>query len=137
MPAPPPGRDAGGDVRPAEKGGVEEAELVELGEALPIEFEAVALPEHRPVPLQAEPVQILDDRRLEFRPRPHPVDILDPQEDAPARRLGGAPVEQGGEGVAAMQVAVRARREPEDAARCGRIAGFRPIQVAGSMDAPP
>jgi hypothetical protein len=50
------------NLRPAEKGRVEQAEPVQFCEHRPIRVEPVALPEHRLFPAEPQPGEILQDR---------------------------------------------------------------------------
>jgi hypothetical protein len=74
----------------------------------------LALPPHRLLPGNAEPLQILVDRRFVFRPRARRVDVLDAQQQPAAGLARHVVIEQGRIGMAEMQIAVRARREAED-----------------------
>ena len=79
-----------------------------------IVVEMLGLPPHRLLPVDAEPGEVLVDRRLELRPAARRVDVLDAQQQAPARRPRHVEIEQRREGVAEMQIAVRARRKAEN-----------------------
>ena len=81
-----------------------------------------ALAPDRLLPGDAEPFEIFVDRLLVFRPAAHGVDVLDAQEEAPARRAGHLDIDERGERMAEMQIAVRARRESEGR-RCHRTTG--------------
>ena len=72
------------------------------------------LPPHFAVPFQAQPGQILLDRIDELRAAAAGIDVLDPQQEAPARRPGTRPGEQRGMGVTEMQISGRAGSEPSD-----------------------
>src|SRR5437762_2339896 len=72
------------------------------------------LPPHRRFPGYPEPGEVLVDRRLEFRPAPGRVDVLDPQQEPAAGPAREVEIQQRRIGVAKMEVAVRARRESEN-----------------------
>src|SRR5262249_44171607 len=75
------------------------------------------------LPGEAEPRQVLIDRRFVLRPAARRVDVLDAQQEPAAGRAGHLEIDERGERMAEMQVAVRARREAEDGsihARAGR-----------------
>ncbi len=73
-----------------------------------------ALAAHRLLPRDAEPGEIVVDRLLVFGTTARLVDVLDPQQHPPARRSRQVVVEQRGQRVAEMQMAVRARRKSEN-----------------------
>ena len=102
------------DVGAGAEAGIEQAagqQAVQHG----LVFGAVGgLDSHRAVPVQAEPGQVLLDRVGEFRAASGGVDILDPQEEAAARRVRPAPCEERRMGVAEMEVAGRAGGEAGD-----------------------
>src|SRR5262249_9199422 len=80
-------------------------------------FEMLALAAHRRLPYEAEPGEILEDRRLEFGAAARAVDILDAQQQAATRRPRHLEIGEGGQRVAEMQKAVRARCEAKDRRR--------------------
>jgi hypothetical protein len=86
----------------------------ELAESGTIIAEMLGLPPHRLLPGNAEPLEILVDRRFKFRPATRRVDILDAQKETPIRRTRHVEVEERRERVAEMQVAVRARCKAEN-----------------------
>ena len=58
---------------------------------------------HRPVPVEAQPGQILQDRGGEFRAAAGRIDVLQPQQEPPAGRPRAPPRDQRGERVAQVQ----------------------------------
>jgi len=72
------------------------------------------LPPHRPLPVEAEPGEVLLDRGGEFRPAARRVDVLDAQQKAAVGGAGGVERGQRRVRVPEVQVAVRARREAGD-----------------------
>ena len=89
--------------------------------------QVIGLAAHRPVPVEAEPAEIVQDRRLELGPAAGRVDILDAQQEpAGIHRPRPVPPDQRRMRVAQMQKAGRAGRESRDGHRatkikCGRI----------------
>ena len=67
------------------------------------------LPPHRLFPRDAEPGEVLVDRRLVFRPAARRVDVLDAQQQPPAGGARHVEIEQRRQRMAEMQIAVRAR----------------------------
>src|SRR5262245_29532090 len=65
-------------------------------------------------PRHAEPTEILEDRRLEFRPTARPIDVLDAQQEPPASRARHVVIEQRGERVPQVEISVGAGREAKD-----------------------
>ncbi len=74
---------------------------------------------HRLLPVEPEPPQVLEDRRLVFRPAAGRVDVLDAEQEPAARLPGHAGVEHRRIGMTEMQVAVGARRKSEDGCHAG------------------
>ena len=74
----------------------------------------LGLPPHRLLPGDAEPGEVLVDRRLVFRPAARRVDVLDAQQQPPAGGARHLDIEQRRQRMAEMQIAVRARREAEN-----------------------
>ena len=105
------------DLGAALEARIDEALRVELRERLAVGVEMPGLAPHRLFPGDAEPGEVFQDRRLVFGPAARRVDILDAQQQAPARRARHLGVEQRRERVAEMQVAVRRRREAENGLR--------------------
>ena len=80
-------------------------------------IEVLGLPPHRPLPFDAEPREVLVNRRLELRPAARRVDVLDAQQEPPARGVRHLEIDQRGKRMTEMQIAVRAWREAENRGR--------------------
>src|SRR5258708_8627469 len=76
---------------------------------------------HGAIPIEAEPGEVVEDCRGEFRTRAGAVDVFDAQQKPSAGGSGFAPGGESRMGVAEMQPAGRARRKPGDA--CGAHRG--------------
>src|SRR5215831_547425 len=74
----------------------------------------LGLAAHRLLPGNAEPREVLIDRRLVFRPAARLVDILDAQQQPSVRGLRHAGVDERRQRMAEMQIAVGRRREAEN-----------------------
>ena len=88
---------------------------------------------------EAQPLQVVEHRRLELGPRPLPVVVLDPQHDPPARRPGDAPRVQRVDEVPEVEVARSApgaNRVTGDAGST-RGSGRAPPVTAGTNSASP
>jgi hypothetical protein len=109
-----PFRDQARDLGAAFKAGIDEPHGVELGERGAVIAIVLGLPPHRLFPGDAEPGQVLVNCRLEFGPAARRVDVLDAQQQPPARRLRPLGIEQGRQRMAEMQIAVGRRREAEN-----------------------
>ncbi len=105
--------------------------------------QVVGLPADRPFPLQAQPGQVVEDRRLELGSRPRRVDILDAQYQPaiglPRQRLSA----QGRKSVAAVQPAGGGGGEAGDQFRLlntfdvrSRLVGLAPAQHAEMFQHP-
>ncbi len=90
------------------------AQLLERGEIVGHMFR---LAQHRRLPIEAKPGEILVDRRLELRPAAGEVDVLDPQHETPPSRRAVSNCGQRREGVALVQVSGGRWREPRGAHR--------------------
>ena len=66
---------------------------------------------------EGEPVQIVEDAALEFRPAPLAIVILDPQQHSSRQRACDPPDPLGVENVTEMEPAGRGRREPRERGR--------------------
>ena len=97
------GAQCGGDVAAGAGARVEEVALPERVQRGAVGWHPFELADHRPVPGQAEPGEVLIDQILPFRPRAALVDIIDAQQEAAACRAGHVMREDGGIGVAQMQ----------------------------------
>ncbi len=74
----------------------------------------IRLPPHRLFPSDAEPFEVFVDRLFEFRATARRVDVLDAQKETSAERTRHLEVDQRGQRVAEVEVAVRRRREAEN-----------------------
>ncbi len=72
-----------------------------------IVVEMLALLAHRLLPFDAEPGEVLEDRLLVFGAAARLVDVLDAQQQAPARGSGHVEIQECRQCMADMQVAVR------------------------------
>src|SRR5690606_16207639 len=94
---------------------------------------------YRPLPVEAEPGEIFEDRLLEGGAAAPGIDILDPQQEPSAGRRRGVPAGQRGMGVAEMQEAGRAGGEAgdehhDDGAGEAEHAGARTSAACGGDD---
>src|SRR3977135_1054928 len=89
----------------------------EFLQCIPVIGEMLRLPPRGVLPGDAEPGEVLIDRGLEFRPASGSVDGPDAQQESTAAPSRGIEIHERRISVAEMQVAVRARREAEDAWR--------------------
>lgn len=79
------GRACGaGDIFATAKTGVDQVPLAQQLEGVRVTPHVVGLAMDRPVPRNAEPSQIYQDRRLEFLAAARLIDILDPQPEQAA-----------------------------------------------------
>src|SRR5262245_64605653 len=85
-------------------------ESIEPREHRAIVVEMRALATHRLLPGDAEPRQVFIDRGFVLRPAARRVDVLDAQQEPAAGRARPLEIDERGERMADMQIAVRARR---------------------------
>ena len=109
------GTGGGGDI-----GAAAEARIFETHGAQPVERRVVhraacRLAHDRPVPIDAEPCQVIVDRRLEFGAAARVVDVLDAQAELAAGLPRPPPAGERRKGVAEVEVAGRRRGEAGDA----------------------
>jgi hypothetical protein len=117
-----------GDLRPALEGRIDETARCERRDRPAIRVEVLGLAAHRLLPGKPEPREVLVDRGFEFRPAARRIDVLDPQQQAAAGRARHVEIDQGGERMSEMEIAVRARRETKDGhGHCGHCA----VMIAG------
>src|SRR5262245_7433241 len=83
-----------------------EVSRLKLRKRRAIVVEMLRLPAYRLLPRQAEPGEVFIDCSFEFRPASSRVDVLDAEEQPPSDRERHVGVEQCGQRVAEMQVAV-------------------------------
>ena len=102
------GRDLALDLGAAAEAGVDQAALVELVQHLAIGGEMFGLATHLAVPVEAQPFQIGQDRRLVFAPAAADVGVLDAHQEGAAGLTRAMPAGPGRIGGAQMQLAGRA-----------------------------
>src|SRR5436309_3208344 len=103
-------------------------------ERLCINVSAIALPDRRSIRNEPEPIQILENRRVEFGAAPPPIVVLDAQQQ-PVREFLH---EQGIDRVSQVKEAGRRRRKPgyygaHDSAKSSR-AGTRVGRLWTALD---
>ena len=79
------GRDLALDVGPGAEARIQQPARRQRVERGAILRQVLRLHPHRPVPVQAQPGQVLLDRRGEFGTAAAGIDVLEPQQEAPAR----------------------------------------------------
>src|SRR5580693_8423205 len=79
------------------------------------------------VPIEPEPGEVVDNRRRELRAAAPGIDVLQPQQEFPARFPRPPPGEQRRMGVAQMQAAGRTGREPGGYRHAARYIVFAPV----------
>ena len=92
------------DVAPAAGAGKDEPGGVEPREGGAVAVAAGTLGDHRFLPGEAEPAQVLDHGRDEIEPEPDGVEVVAAQQQGPAGGLGAALGEPEGAGVSEVQV---------------------------------
>src|SRR5205085_6209036 len=107
-------RDLGLDLATCAKAGIEQPHRVELRQRRAVIVEMLGLTADRPIPIEPEPAQILEDRLGVFRAAARVVDVLDAEQKAPARFARRAPSLQCRTHMAEMQIPGRAWRKPRD-----------------------
>jgi len=105
------GARGGGDVLAAAETGIDETVGFQAFEGGGVIGEAIGLPTHRLFPVEAEPVEVVEDRALEFRLAARAVDVLDAEQEAAVSGAGRAMAEQRGMGMAEMEKTCRTGRE--------------------------
>ena len=103
--------ERGGDVGAGAEAGIDQPVGAQPFECVGISGASGRLDERLAIPDQAEPAQILFDGGDELGPAARRVEILDPQQEAPARLAGRRMAEDGALGVTEMQLPGRRRRE--------------------------
>src|SRR5215467_4024496 len=98
-------------------------ESIEPREHRAIVVKMRALTAHRLLPGDAEPRQVFIDRRFVLRPAARRVDVLDAQQEPATGRARHLEIDERGERMAEMQMAIRARREAEDGSIHARAGG--------------
>ncbi len=107
--------------------GVDEAQRIEPIESRRVVGHMVRLAPHRLLPGEAQPRQILEDGGLIGCAAAGAVDILDAQQKAAMGGAGRLVTDEGGGGVAEMQIAGRAGGEAGDNHAAPAMAGAVPI----------
>src|SRR5204863_5472165 len=108
-------RDLGLDLPSRAKTGIEQPpHRVELRQRRAVIVEMLGLTADRPIPIEPDPAQILDNSLGVFRAAARVVDVLDAQQKAPARFARRAPSLQRRTHMAEMQIPGRAWRKPRD-----------------------
>ncbi len=97
------GLAGGGDVFAAAPAGINHAQRRKAGQGSLIVGEMLGLTAHRPFPVQSKPRQVVEQRPLEGRTAPLPVDVLEAHQKPPAASLGGMPGKQRRVGMTQMQ----------------------------------
>jgi hypothetical protein len=105
------------DVLARAEAGIDDSQGVEPGECCPIVRHVRRLVADGPVPSEAEPGEILQNRLGEGGPAARVVDVLDAHQEAAAGAARLPPGEDGRIGRAQMQLAGGARREAGDDGR--------------------
>ena len=103
--------EARGDVGAGAETGIEQALPAQPAERRLVQVQAPGLPGHRPVPAQAEPFEVPQDRLDMLGPGAGAVDILDAQGEAAAMRPRVIVRLDRRPGMAQVQAPRRARRE--------------------------
>ena len=114
------------DFAAAHEGGVDQFLAHQPFENFPVLGKVLGLAADRRFPIDAKPFQVAKDAGLEVRRATGRVDILDAQQKPAAGFLRHFRVEQSRIGMAEMQLAIRARSEPENGC-CHESDGFRVV----------
>ena len=100
-----------GDVGAGAEAGIDQARALQALERGRIRGRPLRLDQHRLVPVEAEPAQVLEDPVDELGPAARLVEILDPQPELAAALARPSMAERRAVGMAEMQPAGRRRRE--------------------------
>ena len=103
--------------------GVKQVHCIELVQGGLIVIHVLALDAHRSFEFNAEPLQVPDGCRDEFRFATGGVDVLNPQQQASARQLRHFLVQQSGVGMAQMKPAIGTGGKAENWLRHGLFLG--------------
>ena len=106
--------DLGLDLAPGAEARVQQPLSFEAGERVAVIVDMLGLAAQRPVPGEAEPGEVLDDRVVVFGAAAGMVDVLNPQQEAAAGLAGRPPPLQCRADMSKVQIAGRARREAGD-----------------------
>ena len=123
------------DLGAGQEGRVDQPAPPETIKRRPMPGDMTGLPPHRLFPIETEPVEILVDLRLVFGAAAGRIDILDPEKEASTDVTRHVEIENRRQGMAEMELAIRARRESED----GFHAAFLFLNIAPetASNAPP
>src|SRR6516164_447988 len=122
-------RDFGGNGGARAEAGVDHAGHVEAIERRVVIGEMLGLHAHLAVPIETEPGEVLEDGRGEFRSAARLVDVLEPEQEAPAGLARGTPGN-------ARRICVTQMKEPRGAWReAGNDGAHRPITIARDRSA--
>jgi hypothetical protein len=102
------------DLAAAVETQIDQAHGFELIECGLIVREMLALAAYVLFPDDAEPVEVVVNRRLEFGPAARGIDVLDAQQKPSAELTRHVVIQERGISMAQMQISVRARREAQD-----------------------
>ncbi len=105
-----------GDIPARTETGIKHAERIELRQGRAIFGEMRGLPPHRPIPIEAEPSEIFQNRRCEVFPDARGIDIFETQEKPASALPRRHPGEKRRIGMAEMQIAGRGWCETGDEA---------------------
>ena len=105
---------AAADLRSSGKARIEQPLRLEHLRGLRVDGKALRLTQHRLLPGDAEPCEILEDGSDILLAAAHDVDVLDAQKEAPAEPARHLEAGQRRKRMAEMQGAVGARGEAED-----------------------
>ncbi len=109
--------DSRGHLGPGLEAAVQQAGLGQPGQRRRVAVQPPRLDDHRLVPDEAQPGQVLEDGGLELRPAAGGVDVLHAQQETAADGPGGVEGGQGGKRVPAMQQAGGGGGEAGDESR--------------------
>ena len=107
-------------VCPGAEARIQQASRIQCVERGAILRQVLRLHAHRPVPVEAQPGQVLLNRGGELGAAAGGIDILDPQQEPAARLARPPPRSQRGERVAEMEIAGGAGGEAGDDGHAGR-----------------
>ena len=105
------GRLARGDFGARAETGIEQPHVPQARQRRGIGIAARRLEQHRPVPIQPQPLKVGQDRSDMIGAAARAIDILDPQEEAPAARARQIVRQHRRIGVPQMQPPCRTRRK--------------------------
>ena len=98
----PAGR-GGLDLAAAHEGRIDQSHRRKPVDRRPVVGDVLRLAAHRLLPGKPQPAELVADRRFVFRPAAGGIGVLDPEQEAPAGRLGEIEVGQCRQGMAEME----------------------------------